>query len=354
MESRGLPGWVWLIPVGPEALLLPARLAAAAASARAARSGGWSLSSCSASPASRTRSSALITSLVQGDEKSAGQLLLKAVTVWSTNVIAFGLWYWALRPRRPLRRLRPDPPPPDFQFPQLENPQLAEPGWHPNLLDYIYISFTNSIAFSPTDAMPLTRRAKLLMLAESGISAADRAARRRPRGQHLQVAVPSRPLSDALRPSTAWAGACRRPRRGRRAGCEGRCRAVSEAPAGNAFEPCRGCAAPRARGRCNRPGRGRRRSLWVARSVIPSSPAMSRIRMRGSCAIRSSVLPWFVRKPKAGDTGALGTGSACIAITLRVAQVGGGRCSGRRGARRGAARAAAGRSSAASCGSVLR
>jgi uncharacterized membrane protein len=53
----------------------------------------------------------------------------------------------------------------------MENPQLAAPGWVPELFDYIYVSFTNSIAFSPTDAMPLTRRAKLLMLSESAISA---------------------------------------------------------------------------------------------------------------------------------------------------------------------------------------
>lgn len=48
---------------------------------------------------------------------------------------------------------------------------MAEPGWHPRLADYVYISFTNAIAFSPTDAMPLTRRVKMMMLAESAISA---------------------------------------------------------------------------------------------------------------------------------------------------------------------------------------
>ena len=112
----------------------------------------------------------LIASLVQGNEKSGGQLLLKAVTVWGTNVIAFGLWYWGFDRGGPVRRLQPNPPPPDFQFPQMENPRLAQPGWYPHLIDYIYVSFTNSIAFSPTDAMPLTRRAKLLMLSESAIS----------------------------------------------------------------------------------------------------------------------------------------------------------------------------------------
>ena len=52
----------------------------------------------------------------------------------------------------------------------MENPQLALPGWQPELVAYLYVSFTNSIAFSPTDAMPLTGWAKLLMLAEPALS----------------------------------------------------------------------------------------------------------------------------------------------------------------------------------------
>ncbi len=65
---------------------------------------------------------------------------------------------------RPIRRL-------GLQFPQDENPALAEPSWYPRLADYVYISFTNAIAFSPTDAMPLTRRVKMMMLAQSAILA---------------------------------------------------------------------------------------------------------------------------------------------------------------------------------------
>jgi hypothetical protein len=86
-------------------------------------------------------------------------------------VIAYGLWFWGLDRGGPVRRRQPHPPPPDFQFPQLENPLLAAPGWHPRLVDYVYVSFTNSIAFSPTDAMPLSRWAKMLMLSESAVSA---------------------------------------------------------------------------------------------------------------------------------------------------------------------------------------
>ncbi|TML66938.1 MAG: hypothetical protein E6G13_12505 [Actinobacteria bacterium] len=168
-----LPWWAWLIPVGPEvALLIPLawhrprrrleqlgrrRTVALALLALVSAANGLLLL-------------AVVASLVRGDENSGAQLLLKAITVWGTNVIAYGLWYWAFDRGGPALRLRPDPPLPDFQFPQMENPQLAAPGWRPELVDYIYVSFTNSIAFSPTDAMPLSRWAKLLMLSESAIS----------------------------------------------------------------------------------------------------------------------------------------------------------------------------------------
>ena len=109
--------------------------------------------------------------LVTGRETSGGELLYKAMTIWSTNVIAFGLWYWVFDRGGPVRRREDNPPPPDFQWPQMENPELAAPGWHPRLFDYVYLSFTNSVAFSPTDAMPLSRQAKVLMMLEASASA---------------------------------------------------------------------------------------------------------------------------------------------------------------------------------------
>jgi hypothetical protein len=173
-KLSGLPWWVWLIPVAPEAaLFLP--LARDSLRYRLERLGyrrmvGFALFAV-ISLANALLLGAVIVSLLRGEQKSGAKLLLEAGTVWGTNVIVFGLWYWALDRGGPVRRRRPDPPPPDFQFPQLENPALAEPGWHPRLVDYVYVSFTNSIAFSPTDAMPLTRWAKLLMLFESAVSA---------------------------------------------------------------------------------------------------------------------------------------------------------------------------------------
>ena len=166
--------WVWLVPVAPEAaLLLP--LAWHRPRRRLEQLGLRRETALVllgiVSLANAFLVVAVIGSLVRGEEKSGAQLLLKAVTVWGTNVVAFGLWYWAFDRGGTVRRLRPNPPEPDFQFPQMENPELVAPGWQPQLVDYIYIAFTNAIAFSPTDAMPLSRRAKLMMLTESAISA---------------------------------------------------------------------------------------------------------------------------------------------------------------------------------------
>ena len=172
-KLSGLPWWVWLISVVPEVALLVS-LAWQRPRRRLEQMGHRRTAALAligvVSLTNALLLIALVSSLIHGDEKSGGELLFKAVTVWATNVIAFGLWYWALDGGGPVRRLEPGPPPRDFQFPQMENPQLAAPGWRPRLVDYIYVSFTNAAAFSPTDAMPLTPRAKLLMLTESAIS----------------------------------------------------------------------------------------------------------------------------------------------------------------------------------------
>jgi hypothetical protein len=100
------------------------------------------------------------------------QLLFSGLSLWATNAVAFGLAFWELDCGGPVARaLATAARKPDFQFPQDENPQLARAGWAPRLWDYFYISLTNATAFSPTDAMPLTRPAKALMAAESTLSA---------------------------------------------------------------------------------------------------------------------------------------------------------------------------------------
>jgi uncharacterized membrane protein len=113
----------------------------------------------------------LIHYLFKGHAAGEGrQLLIAAFQIWWTNVIVFGLWYWELDGGGPPRRLEDPAAPRDFAFVQMTDPEVAAPGWHPRFVDYLYLSFTNASAFSPTDTMPLTRWAKLLMLAQSTIS----------------------------------------------------------------------------------------------------------------------------------------------------------------------------------------
>jgi uncharacterized membrane protein len=167
-KLAGLPGWVWLVPTLPEAALL-VPLAWSVPRHRLEQMGRRRTVALALvgviTAANVLALAALIASLLKAQEKSGAELLLKGATIWSTNVVTFGLLFWELDRGGPMRRGAPAPPPPDFQFPQDENPAL------PRLVDYVYISFTNATAFSPTDAMPLTRRMKMLMLAESAISA---------------------------------------------------------------------------------------------------------------------------------------------------------------------------------------
>lgn len=113
--------------------------------------------------------------LVRSSPLRGSELIGSAVAIWGTNVIVFALWFWELDRGGPDARAAADDDPtkatfPDFQFPQMENPSLARQGWRPKFFDYLYVAFTNGTAFSPTDAMPLSHWAKLLMMAQSGVS----------------------------------------------------------------------------------------------------------------------------------------------------------------------------------------
>lgn len=94
-------------------------------------------------------------------------LVIASVPIWLTNVIVFALWYWELDRGGPAARLDSGHRQPDFLFPQMTAPEATKPGWSPTFLDYVYVAFTNATAFSPTDAMPLTVWAKILMMLQS-------------------------------------------------------------------------------------------------------------------------------------------------------------------------------------------
>ncbi len=109
----------------------------------------------------------LVSAIINGSNISGHQLVLAAVEIYLTNMALFGLWFWELDRGGPGARMRLDHREPDFLFPQMVTPESAPPGWHPNFVDYLYVSFTNATAFSPTDTMPLTLAAKALMATES-------------------------------------------------------------------------------------------------------------------------------------------------------------------------------------------
>ncbi|HUZ99578.1 MAG TPA: hypothetical protein VMU74_09480 [Gaiellaceae bacterium] len=112
----------------------------------------------------------LVHLLVNGAHANASALLRAAVHMWVANVLLFGLWFWQLDGGGPIARPDCLPYQRDFLFPQQTEPALLEGGWQPRFLDYLYVSFTNASAFSPTDTLPLSRWAKMLMLVQSAIS----------------------------------------------------------------------------------------------------------------------------------------------------------------------------------------
>jgi hypothetical protein len=117
----------------------------------------------------------LLGALLASQVPDGRSLLIAALQVWLTNIIVFGLAFWELDRGGPVARTqqrRDQLPPADFRFSQDENDDAISEvaagsskrsGWVPALHDYLYVSLTNSTAFSPTDTMPLTGRAKLLM-----------------------------------------------------------------------------------------------------------------------------------------------------------------------------------------------
>lgn len=121
----------------------------------------------------------LVRALVSGRAEDGSSLLMAAGQVWLTNVLMFALVFWELDRGGPVARTqtsRPGLPVADFRFPQDEDHDAigevaarsaARSGWVPGFIDYLYVSVTNSSAFSPTDTMPLSPRVKILMALES-------------------------------------------------------------------------------------------------------------------------------------------------------------------------------------------
>jgi hypothetical protein len=114
----------------------------------------------------------LVRFLLQGNDVDGSALVRSAISIWSTNVIAYAAWYWELDGGGPVNRRDETSPVRDFVFPQMteDNARYAPSDWYPRFLDYLYVSFTNATAFSPTDTMPLSGRAKSLMAVQATVA----------------------------------------------------------------------------------------------------------------------------------------------------------------------------------------
>jgi uncharacterized membrane protein len=108
----------------------------------------------------------LVHYLLEGGRATGADLLVSAITIWLTNVLVFALWYWELDQGGPGRRAGSRGAG-DFRFPQQ---QSSAGGWAPGFVDYLYLSFTNATALSPTDTVPLSAWAKLLMMVQALVS----------------------------------------------------------------------------------------------------------------------------------------------------------------------------------------
>ena len=97
-------------------------------------------------------------------------LLSSSVTIWVTNMLTFSLLYWQIDRGGPYARARQVRVHSDWLFPQAGIPEDVPPDWRPWFLDYLALGYNTATAFSPTDVLPLTRRAKMLMMIESTIS----------------------------------------------------------------------------------------------------------------------------------------------------------------------------------------
>ena len=117
--------------------------------------------------------SLLVYDLIKGTgvANEPARLLASGGVVWLGNNLAFAMLYWLIDSGGPVARSL-DAAAVDFAFVQHLNPELGLSNWRPVFLDYLHLGFTNGTAFSPTDVMPLTHRAKFAMVVQASVAVA--------------------------------------------------------------------------------------------------------------------------------------------------------------------------------------
>jgi hypothetical protein len=174
LPGEGLTHTAWLVP-GVEAVLVVVLVTANPAGAverRKLRRLALTLVGLLVA-AALWATALLISDLIRGVgvSQEPDELLATGAVVWLGNNLSFALLYWLMDGGGPIARSQHETPV-DFAFTQHMSPELAPPGWRPVFIDYLHLGFTNATAFSPTDVMPLTHRAKYTMLVQATIALA--------------------------------------------------------------------------------------------------------------------------------------------------------------------------------------
>ena len=112
----------------------------------------------------------LLVSSSLGGRLSAPTLLQDAALLWVINVATFAVWYWEIDGGGPAQRRREGHVSEDFLFPQMNLDGKSARDWSPGFLDYLFLAFNTSTAFSPTDTAFLSQRAKVLMMVQALLS----------------------------------------------------------------------------------------------------------------------------------------------------------------------------------------
>src|ERR1700677_3809455 len=168
------PAWLLILVVG--ALIIPAVLARRHGNDRLNQILGYLLASIVT--LDMVWSLALLLQALPSHKETPKELLISAAALWFTNILVFASWYWRLDAGGPqAREMRGVHTDGAFLFPQMTlDPEskrtMGEATWTPGFVDYLFLAFNTSTAFSPTDVPVLSRWAKLLMMVQSLISLA--------------------------------------------------------------------------------------------------------------------------------------------------------------------------------------
>ena len=176
LPSAISPGPDWLVLVLVAVLALPALISFRMGVHRLAQAFGYA--ALGTVTAAMVGSLGLLVAGLPSHKETPPQLLLSAAALWSSNLLIFASWYWRLDAGGPHQRdQRAEHTDGAFLFPQMMldpvlRKQMCEDNWRPGFVDYLFLAFNTSTAFSPTDVPVLSRWAKALMMLQASISLA--------------------------------------------------------------------------------------------------------------------------------------------------------------------------------------